>query len=237
MKYATLRNDNNDYIYISKKNPGYYSHYEDKNIFDYELRKEKYSFFVNTVNNINKDLFQNIESMNPDFQSLLKDYLDNKSNEFYKNIVVKSYEIENPQKNNSVSIDDTMNISVLKNNAIYNKNDANKNNAAYKNDANKYNAAYKINVYMEVILGNLDEKTMGELNCQYKDKNLISRFLELMNPVKTYKIVKREPFNVETAKTEIKKKKKAKEEKIQSVKSKTAKRGQMKTGGYTRRNR
>jgi hypothetical protein len=210
---------------------------ENKNIFDYELRKEKYSFFVNTVNNINKDLFQNIESMNPDFQSLLKDYLDNKSNEFYKNIVVKSYEIENPQKNNSVSIDDTMNISVLKNNAIYNKNDANKNNAAYKNDANKYNAAYKINVYMEVILGNLDEKTMGELNCQYKDKNLISRFLELMNPVKTYKIVKREPFNVETAKTEIKKKKKAKEEKIQSVKSKTAKRGQMKTGGYTRRNR
>ena len=34
MKYATLRNDNNDYIYISKKNHGYYSHYEDKNIFD-----------------------------------------------------------------------------------------------------------------------------------------------------------------------------------------------------------
>lgn len=35
MKYATLRNDNNDYIYISKKNHGYYSHQEDKNIFDY----------------------------------------------------------------------------------------------------------------------------------------------------------------------------------------------------------
>jgi hypothetical protein len=90
---------------------------------------------------------------------------------------------------------------------------------------------------MEVILGNLDEKTMGELNCQYKDKNLITRFIELMNPVKTYKIVKREPFNVETAKTEIKKKKKAKEEKIQSVNNKSVKRNIVKKGGYTRRNR
>ncbi len=213
--------------------PGIYYKYKEikldksmKQIFDDELRKEKYNFFVNTVNNINKDLFQNIESMNPHFQKMLKDYLDNTSNDFYKNIVVKTYQIENPQKNKSVSIDDAFNISVFKNNAIYNK-----------NDNNKYNAAYKINIYMEVILGNLDEKTMGELNCQYKDKNLISRFLELMNPVKTYKIVRREPFNVETAKTEIEKKKRAKEEKIQSVKSKTTKRGQMKTGGYTRKNR
>jgi hypothetical protein len=213
------------------KTPGIYYKYKEikldksmKQIFDDELRKEKYSFFINTVNNINKDLFQNIESMNPHFQKMLKDYLDNTSNDFYKNIVIKSYEIENPQKNKSVSIDDAFNISVFKNNWIYNKNDKN-------------NAAYKINVYMEVILGNLDEKTMGDLNCQYKDKNLISRFLELMNPVKTYKLVRREPFNVETAKTEIEKKKRVKEEKIQSVKSKTAKRGQMKTGGYTRRNR
>jgi hypothetical protein len=213
--------------------PGIYYKYKEikldksmKQLFDDELRKEKYSFFVNTVNNINKDLFQNIESMNPKFQKMLKDYLDNTSNDFYKNIVIKSYEIENPRKNNSVSIDDTFNISVFKNNVIYNK-----------NDRNKYNAAYKINVYMEVILGNLDEKTMGELNCQYKDKNLITRFIELMNPVKTYKIVKREPFNVETAKTEIKKKKKAKEEKIQSVNNKSVKRNIVKKGGYTRRNR
>ena len=213
--------------------PGIYYKYKEikldksmKQLFDDELRKEKYSFFVNTVNNINKDLFQNIESMNPKFQKMLKDYLDNTSNDFYKNIVVKTYQIENPRKNNSVSIDDTFNISVFKNNVIYNK-----------NDSNKYNAAYKINVYMEVILGNLDEKTMGELNCQYKDKNLITRFIELMNPVKTYKIVKREPFNVETAKTEIKKKKKAKEEKIQSVNNKSVKRNIVKKGGYTRKNR
>jgi hypothetical protein len=212
--------------------PGIYYKYKEikldksmKQLFDDELRKEKYSFFVNTVNNINKDLFQNIESMNPKFQKMLKDYLDNTSNEFYKNIVVKTYEIENPRKNNSVSIDDTFNISVFKNNVIYNK-----------NDSNKYNAAYKINVYMEVILGNLDENTMGELNCQYKDKNLITRFIELMNPVKTYKIVKREPFNVETAKTEIKKKKKAKEEKIK-LSNKSVKRNIVKKGGYTRRNR
>ncbi len=212
--------------------PGIYYKYKEikldksmKQLFDDELRKEKYSFFVNIVNNINKDLFQNIESMNPHFQKMVKDYLDNTSNDFYKNIVIKSYEIENPQKNKSVSIDDAFNISVFKNNWIYNKNDNNKNNAAYK-----------INVYMEVILGNLDEKTMGVLNCQYKDKNLISRFLELMNPVKTYKLVRREPFNVETAKTEIEKKKRAKEEKIKSA-NKSAKRGPMKTGGYTRRNR
>lgn len=208
--------------------PGIYYKYKEikldktmKQIFDYELRKEKYSFFVNTVNNINKDLFQNIESMNPNFQVLLKNYLDNKSNDFYNNIVVKSYQIENPQKNKPITIDDTMNISVLKNNAIYNKNDANKNNAAYK-----------INIYMEVIVGNLDANTMGDLNCQYKDKNLIARFVELMNPVKTYKIVKREPFNVEKAKTEIEKKKR---EKIQSTRTKKKLPG--KTGGYTRKNR
>jgi len=212
--------------------PGIYYKYKEikldktmKQIFDDELRKEKYNFFVNTVNNINKDLFQNIESMNPNFQKMLKDYLDNTSNDFYKHIVVKTYQIENPQKNKSVSIDDAFNISIFKNNAIYNK-----------NDSNKYNAAYKINVYMEVILGNLDENTMGELNCQYKDKNLITRFMELMNPVKTYKLVRREPFNVETAKTEIEKKKIAKEEKIKSA-NKSAKLNIVKKGGYTRKNR
>jgi hypothetical protein len=77
---------------------------------------------------------------------------------------------------------------------------------------------------------------MGDLNCQYKDKNLITRFMELMNPVKTYKLLKREPFNVENAKNEIEQNKKAKEEKIQSAK-KFTKRNVVKNGDYTRRNR
>jgi hypothetical protein len=212
--------------------PGIYYKYKEikldksmKQIFDDELRKEKYSFFVNTVENLNKDLFQNIESMNPKFQKMLKDYLDNNSNDFYKNIVVKTYEIENPQQNKSVAIDDAFNVSVFKNNVMYNKNDS-KNNKA----------AYKINLYVEVIVGNLDKKIMGDLNCQYKDKNLITRFMELMNPVKTYKLLKRKPFNVENAKNEIEQNKKAKEEKIQSAK-KFTKRNVVKNGDYTRRNR
>ena len=211
--------------------PGIYYKYKEikldklmKQIFDDELRKEKYSFFKNTIEAINKDLYQNIESINPKFQNKLKDYLDNKTNAFINDIVNKSYLIENPDKTQPVSISDDLDISVIKQNQIYNRNDTAKNNAEYK-----------INVYMEVIVGNLDKKIMGDLNCQYKDKNLIARFMELMNPVKTYKLVKRDPFNVENAKTEIEKKKKAKEEKIQSA-NKSAKRKMVKKGGYTRKN-
>ena len=204
---------------------------ETQKIFDYEIKKEKYNFFVDTVNNINTKLFQEIESMNPHFQKLLKDYLDNKPNDFIQKLVDAVYQIENPKKNKSVTIDDILNISVLKNNKIYNRN---KNNS---NDNNDNNAAYTIKVYMEVIVGNLNKKTMGNLNCQYKDKDLMTRFIELMNEFKPFKIKIRPPFNLENEKKKDEQNKKDKKEKIDSANAATKRTSQGKTGGYTRKNR
>jgi len=202
---------------------------ENKNIFDYEIKKEKYNFFIDTVNNINSKLFQETESMNPVFQKMMKDYLDNKPNEFIKKVVDAAYNIQNTRKNQSAPIDDILNISVLKNNKIYNRN---------KNNSNDNNAAYTINVYMEVVVGKLDKKTMRNLNCQYKDKDLMTRFLELMNNSKPYKIKIIQPFNIANAKNEIEQKKKENEKKINSAKSSSTKRTSSgKTGGYTRKNR
>ena len=197
---------------------------KDKKIFNNAINEQKYSFFKNTIEAINKKLYQNIESINPNFQNKLKDYLDNKSNHFITDIVNKSYLIENPDKTKPVSISDDLDISVIKQNQIYNRNDSNKNSASYT-----------INVYMELIIGKLDVNTMGNLNCQYKDKDLITRFLELMNKYKQPKLKIRPPFNIENATKEIEKKKKAKEEKIQSA-NKSTKRNMVKKGGYTRKN-
>jgi hypothetical protein len=202
---------------------------ENKNIFDYEIKKEKYNFFIDTVNNINSKLFQETESMNPVFQKMMKDYLDNKPNEFIKKVVDAAYNIQNTRKNQSAPIDDILNISVLKNNKIYNRN---------KNNSNDNNAAYTINVYMEVVVGKLDKKTMRNLNCQYKDNDLMTRFLELMNHSKPSKIKIIPPFNIANAKNEIEQKKKENEEKINSAKSSSTKRtSHGKSGGYTRKNR
>jgi hypothetical protein len=181
--------------------------------FNEEIVKEKYKTFVSAVSYIRDSfLSKNVESMNPILQRMINEYLENRSSDFMEKIVKKIYEIENPKKDSVFIVDNYWNISVLKNSKI-------------KDD----NAGYTARVYMEVITGDLNPNTMSKIKCQYTDSDLVKRFTDLTMQVKTYNLVKRPPFNIDSAIQVSEKKARETEDKIKSVKNVT------KVGGYTRK--
>jgi len=139
-----------------------------------ELKKEKYSFFTNTVKFI-KDKFTNIkrETTNDDLNNMMKNYFNNTSNDFMEQVVREAKQVIN--SNDNPKCNPLWNILVTK--------------SLPSTDQN--NPEYEIKVYMEVIKGEMNYETQQNIKCDYRDQNLTVLFNELNTNPNVFEVVKK----------------------------------------------
>ena len=160
---------------------GIYLYYDDEktesgDILKNELKKEKYSFFTNTVKYI-KDNFLNVESTNEELTKLMRYYFENTGNGFIEKVV-------NPAKK-------TINENVVdKKNKLLNI-------GVTKITSNKENKPmYEIDIYMEVIIGQVDYQKQQKIKCEYRDEKLLAYFDKFASNPKNYEIIKKKAIRL-----------------------------------------
>ena len=160
---------------------GIYLYYEDEktesaNVLKTELKKEKYSFFTNTVKYI-KENFVNVESTNEELTKLMRYYFENTGNGFIEKVV-------NPAKK-------TINENVVdKKNKLLNI-------GVTKITSNKENMpVYEIDIYMELIIGKLDYQKQNKIKCEYRDEKLLAYFDKFASNPKNYEIIKKKAIRL-----------------------------------------
>jgi hypothetical protein len=159
---------------------GIYLYYDDEktesgDILKTELKKEKYSFFTNTVKYI-KENFLNVESTNKELTKLMRYYFENTGNNLIKEVVGPAKQIINENK---VEKNPLLNIGVTKINS------------------NKANTpVYEIDIYMELIIGKLDYQKQKKIKCEYRDEKLLAYFDRFTSNPKNYEIIKKKAIRL-----------------------------------------
>jgi hypothetical protein len=165
---------------------GIYLYYDDEKtesseILKGELKKDKYSFFTNTVKYI-KDNFLNVESTNKELTKLMRYYFENTGNGFIEKVV-------GPAKQ-------TINENIIKENNLLNI-------GVTKITSNKENIPmYEINIYMEVIIGQVDYQKQQKIKCEYRDEKLLAYFDKFASNPKNYEIIKKKAIRLKDDGTE-----------------------------------
>ena len=159
---------------------GIYLYYEDEktesaNVLKTELKKEKYSFFTNTVKYI-KENFVNIESTNDELNKLMRYYFENTGNKFITDVVDKAKDTINTNK---VTCNELMNVGVTK--LTTNKEDI---------------PIYEINIYMEVVIGKLDYQTQNNIKCEYRDAKLLAYFDKFTTNPNKFELIKKKAIQL-----------------------------------------
>jgi hypothetical protein len=159
---------------------GIYLYYDDEKtesseILKKELKKDKYSFFTNTVKYI-KDNFLNVESTNKELTRLMRYYFENTGDELMKNVVGPAKKIINENK---VEKNPLLNIGVTR---------------ITSNKANM--PVYEIDIYMELIIGKLDYQKQKKIKCEYRDEKLLAYFDKFASNPNNYEIIKKKAITL-----------------------------------------
>ena len=160
---------------------GIYLYYDDEktesgDILKNELKKEKYSFFTNTVKYI-KDNFLNVESTNEELTKLMRYYFENTGNGFIEKVI-------NPAK------------QAINENVVDEKNKL-FNIGVTKITSNKENMpVYEIDIYMELIIGQVDYQKQKKIKCEYRDEKLLAYFDKFVSNPKYYEIIKKKAIKL-----------------------------------------
>jgi hypothetical protein len=177
---------------------GIYLYYDDEKtesseILKKELKKDKYSFFTNTVKYI-KDNFLNVESTNKELTTLMRYYFENTGDELMKNVVGPAKKIINENK-------------------VEYKSEKNKllNIGVTRITSNKANMpVYEIDIYMELIIGKLDYQKQKKIKCEYRDEKLLAYFDKFASNPNNYEIIKKKAITLKDGKENAKNAKNAK---------------------------
>ena len=138
-----------------------------------ELKKEKYFYFTNTVKFIKeKFINSNSESTNDILKKYMNTYFNNTSNELIDVVEKAKLAINN---NNDIVCNADFNTLVTK----------------IRPSNNQQDPEFEINIYMEVIIGEVDYQTQQNIKCEYRDKNLTVLFNELTTNPNDYEIIKK----------------------------------------------
>lgn len=138
-----------------------------------ELKKEKYFYFTNTVKFIKeKFINSNSESTNEELKKYMNTYFNNTSNELIDVVEKAKLAINN---NNDIVCNADFNTLVTK----------------IRPSNNQQDPEFEINIYMEVIIGEVDYQTQQNIKCEYRDKNLTVLFNELTTNPNDYEIIKK----------------------------------------------
>ena len=159
---------------------GIYLYYEDEktesaNVLKTELKKEKYSFFTNTVKYI-KENFINIESTNDELNKLMRYYFENTGNKFITDVVDKAKDTINTNK---VTCNELMNVGVTK--LTTNKEDT---------------PIYEINIYMEVVIGKLDYQTQNQIKCEYREAKILAYIDKFTSNPNKFELIKKKAIRL-----------------------------------------
>jgi hypothetical protein len=177
---------------------GIYLYYDDEkktessDILKKELKKDKYSFFTNTVKYI-KDNFLNVESTNKQLTRLMRYYFENTGDELIETVVGPAKKIINENK-------------VEKNPLL--------NTGVTRITSNKENMpVYEIDIYMELIIGKLDYQKQKKIKCEYRDEKLLAYFDKFASNPNNYEIIKKKAITLKDGKENAKNANKANNEK------------------------
>uniref|UniRef100_A0A6C0ETK2 Uncharacterized protein n=1 Tax=viral metagenome TaxID=1070528 RepID=A0A6C0ETK2_9ZZZZ len=143
-----------------------------------ELEKEKYSYFMNTVETINKN-FLNIQTTNQNLENIIKDYFNNRNRDLITNLIEPAKTAMNVNK-----IDDECKYHYMETGVFITTSSAKK---LYE---------YEINIYMEVVIGKVDYKTQNNIKCDYRDEKLVAYFNRDSTTVNKFEIVKSKAINL-----------------------------------------
>ncbi len=168
---------------------GIYLYYDDEkktessDILKKELKKDKYSFFTNTVKYI-KDNFLNVESTNKQLTRLMRYYFENTGDELIETVVGPAKKIINENK-------------VEKNPLL--------NTGVTRITSNKENMpVYEIDIYMELIIGKLDYQKQKKIKCEYRDEKLLAYFDKFASNPNNYEIIKKKAITLKDGKENAK---------------------------------
>lgn len=142
-----------------------------------EVEKDEYKVFRNTVKFI-KDKFtkDNRESMNPLLRRYVDEYFDDKTNTFGEIIDSADAYIQNITKKKIDCNDkqfESWNTLVTR-----------------LKPTNDNDPEYEISLHIEVIKGEINYETEKTINCDYRDKILLTLFDSLLNKTNRYEMVK-----------------------------------------------
>jgi len=143
-----------------------------------ELEKEKYSYFMNTVETINKN-FLNIQTTNQNLENIIKDYFNNRNKDLITTLIEPAKTAMNVNK-----IDDDCKYHYMETGVSITTSSAKK---LYE---------YEINIYMEVVIGKVDYQTQNNIKCDYRDEKLVAYFNRDSTNVNKFEIVKSKAINL-----------------------------------------
>ena len=167
-------------IFSTSKNIGLYVYIYDKPLINDsdindlildELKKEKYAFFRNTIQFIKESfLVGNRKSINNKLEKMMNDYFNNINSDLYDKIIEPANKLLN--QGIAPEYDDNWNVSVTKKISTSDEPD------------------YEITVYMEVIIGIIDNSNKSKIQCDFLDEKIVKMFEELITSENNYELKK-----------------------------------------------
>ena len=202
VKNNILADDKGIFVYYEAE---FLSDDKDKKLIVEELKKGKYAPFINTVNAINTlFLKENRKSMNQELQKKMNEYFTNVNAEFKKRIVDVADDIINEHKN-------IKNFDNLWNTSITYQTKENES----KEKSTQVEPEYGINLYVQVIEGELNPSNKSSVSCNFLDEKLTEMFDQLTKDKNNFEIIKTDKvFNINS---EIEKNKKEQEERKKEI--------------------
>jgi hypothetical protein len=168
----------NQYLF-SENSKGIYLYYDKEKTSSNtellnELSKDKYSYFVNTVKYI-KENFEFLKSTNKSLNDAMVSYFNNIGDKFSTEVVDKA-----KQAINSNEI-----VDKCENNKMLNT------GVTKKRNIKKNEPEFEINIYMEVVIGQMDYKNQQNVKCDYRDENLVAMFDKMTTNPNNFEVIKK----------------------------------------------
>jgi hypothetical protein len=138
-----------------------------------ELSKDKYSYFISTVKYI-KENFEFLKSTNKSLNDAMVSYFNNIDNEFLNEVVYKAKQAINSNEIDKCEKNKMLNIGVTK-----------------KRNIKKNEPEFEINIYMEVVIGQMDYKNQQNVKCEYRDENLVAMFDKMTTNPNKFEVIKK----------------------------------------------
>jgi hypothetical protein len=158
------------YLYYDKKEKSS----ENEELLN-ELNKDKYSYFVKTVDYIKKN-FENIKSTNNDLNEIMVSYFNNISNGFVEKVINKAKKVINNNEigNCDNKENDLLNIGVTK-----------------KTNIKGNEPEFEIDIYMELIIGPINYENQQNIKCEYRDENIVAMWDKLTSNPNKFEVIKK----------------------------------------------
>jgi hypothetical protein len=225
VKTNILADDKGIFVYYDTE---FSSDDKDKKLMAEELKKGKYAPFINTVNAINTlFLKENRKTMNQELQKIMNEYFTNVNAELKKKIIDVADDIINEHKIVK-NFDNLWNTSITY---------QTKENASQEKSS-QVEPEYEINLYIQVIEGELNPSNKSSVDCNFLDEKLTEMFDQLTKDENNFELIKSsKTFSIDSEMEKNKKEQEERKKEIATVIEKSKPVANEKKGGKYRKSR